>query len=238
MTFAALDVKTSQSDHWPSYISKDSHEITNAEMKETSGLLILAASETSATLLSGAIYYMLKNPEWLGKLQHELRTAFADESEITFASTAQLKILNAVIQETFRLYPPVPGSLPRVTPKEGALVAGTFIPGDTTIGIPQYPASRSSRNFTDPDKYAPERFLGDEKYASDKRQVIQPFSVGPRNCIGQSLAWAELRTILGRLVWNFEFEMLDTSRDWEKQQRVFILWSKPSLMVRLRTREA
>lgn len=207
-------------------------------MKETSGILILAGSETTATLLSGAVYYLLKNQEWLTKLQQEVRTAFASDTEITFTSTAQLKIMNAIIQETFRLYPPVPGALPRVTPKGGALVSGTFIPGDITIGIPQYAASRSSRNFTDPDKYAPERFLGAEKYASDKRQVIQPFSVGPRNCIGQSLAWAEMRTILARLVWNFEFEMLDTSRDWEKQQRVFVLWSKPSLMVRLRAREA
>ncbi|KAH7413772.1 cytochrome P450 monooxygenase-like protein [Phaeosphaeria sp. MPI-PUGE-AT-0046c] len=234
-----LNKKTDRKD-FLSYISKDSDErtITRDEMKETSGLLILAGSETSATLLSGAIYYLLKNPSWLKKLEHELRTAFANETEITFASTAQLKILNAVIQETFRLYPPVPGALPRVTPKGGALVAGTFIPGDITIGIPQYPASRSSHNFTDPDKYAPERFLGDDRYASDKRQVIQPFSTGPRNCIGQSLAWAEMRTILGRLVWNFEFQMLDTSKDWEKQQRVFVLWSKPSLMVRLRAREA
>lgn len=207
-------------------------------MKETSGLLILAGSETSATLLSGAVYYLLKNPEWLAKLQEELRIAFTKETEITFTSTSQLKIMNAIIQETFRLYPPVAGALPRVTPKGGALVSGIFIPGETTIGIPQYPASRSTRSFTDPDKYAPERFLGDEKYAADKRQVIQPFSVGPRNCIGQSLAWAEMRTILARLFWNFEFEMLDTSRDWEKQQRVFVLWSKPSLMVRLRVREA
>lgn len=207
-------------------------------MKETSGLLILAGSETSATLLSGAVYYLLKNPDWMTKLQKELRTAFATDDEITFKSTTQLRVLNAIIQETFRLYPPVPGALPRITPKQGALVAGTYVPGDITIGIPQYCASRSSRHFTDPDKYAPERFLGDEKYALDKRNVIQPFSVGGRSCIGQNLAWAEIRTILGRLVWNFELEMLDASQDWEKQQRVFVLWSKHSLMVRLRAREA
>lgn len=211
--------------------------ISNDEIKQTSGLVILAGSETSATLLSGAVYHLIKNPAWLKKLQDEIGTAFTEENQITFTSSSKLKVMNAVIQETFRLYPPAPGSLPRVSPKGGSMVAGTFVPPDTQIGVPQYPASRSSHNFTDPGKYAPERFLGDERYAHDKRAVIQPFSVGPRNCIGQNLAWAELRTILCRLIWNFDFEMLDSSRDWEKQ-RVFVLWDKPSLMVKLKARKS
>jgi cytochrome P450 len=211
--------------------------MSDEEIKETSGLIILAGSETSATVLSGAMYHLLQNPSWMTKLQDEVRTAFKTESELTFTSTSQLKILNAVINETFRVYPPIPGSLPRVSPKEGATVAGAYIPPGTKIGIPQYAAYRSSRNFTDPDTFAPERFLGDEKYAEDKRSVIQPFSTGPRNCIGKSLAYAEVRTILAKLVWTFDFEMMDTSRDWEKQ-KVFILWSKPSLMVKLKARES
>jgi cytochrome P450 len=142
------------------------------EMKETSASIVMAGSETTATLLSGAVYYLLKTPTWLKKLQDELGTAFQNESEITFTSTPQLKILNAIIHETFRLYPPVSIFLPRVVPKEGATVAGTFIPPDTKIGIPQYAAYRSSLNFKIPDIYAPERFLGDEKYADDKRSVL------------------------------------------------------------------
>ena len=210
--------------------------MTQDEIKATSGTLVIAGSETSATLLSGAIYYLLENPTWLSKLQLEVRTMFFTESQITFATTNLLKITNAVIHETFRLYPPVPIALPRVVPREGATVAGTYVPPDTKIGIPQYAANRSSRNFTNPEKYAPERFLGDGIYTNDKRSVIQPFSVGPRNCIGQNLAWAEIRTILARLVWHFDFEILDASRNWEKQ-KVFVLWEKPSLMVKLKVRQ-
>lgn len=221
----------------PSYVLKHNDErgMTRAEMNANSSILIMAGSETSATLLSGLVYYLLQNPIWLAKLQDEVRSTFTEEDQITFTSTSQLKIMTAIIQETFRVYPPVAGSMPRIVPKEGAVVAGTFIPGDTVIGIPQYVASRSSRNFTDPDKFAPERFLGDERYASDKRSVMQPFSVGPRNCIGQTLAWAEVRTILGRLIWNFDLELLDARKVWERQM-VFVLWSKPSLMVKLKAR--
>lgn len=214
----------------------DERGMTPAEIKQTSGTLIIAGSETSATLLSGAVYYLAKNPEWLAKVHQELHNTFTNESQISFASLSQLKIINAVIQETFRMYPPVPTSLPRVVPEKGATICGTYFPPDTRIGIAQYPAYRSSRNFKNPDAYKPERFLADEEYEDDKRSVIQPFSVGPRNCIGQNLAMAEIRTILARLVWHFDFMLEDNMSSWE-DQKVFILWEKPSLMVRLTARE-
>lgn len=151
----------------------------------TSGVLIIAGSETSATLLSGAMYYLLANPTWLHKLREELDGAFKTKSEITFAPLGQLKILNAVLTETFRMYPPVPVILPRATVQEGAMVCGTFIPKGTTIGVTSYAASRSSRNFKHPDVFAPQRHLNDPEFKDDNRSVIQPFSVGPRNCIGQ-----------------------------------------------------
>lgn len=46
-------------------------------------------------------------------------------------------------------------------------------------------AYHSEENFRDPDEFVPERFLGDERYKNDRFDVLQPFSYGPRNCIGQ-----------------------------------------------------
>ena len=37
--------------------------------------------------------------------------------------------------------------------------------------------------------------------------MVQPFSVGPRNCIGVNLAYAEIRLVLGRLLWNFDLQL-------------------------------
>lgn len=170
------------------------------------------------------------------KLRRELAATFKSESEISFASLSQLKVLNAVIQETFRIYPPAPSALPRVVPPAGAEVCGDALPPGTQVGISQYAMYHTSSHFTDPKVYAPERFLGAEQYAKDKRHVIQPFSVGPRNCIGQNLAWAEIRSILARLVWHFELELLEPEKRWE-DQKVFVLWQKPSLMVKLRARD-
>lgn len=174
----------------------------------TSGVLIIAGSETSATLLSGAVYYLLSNPTWLHRAREELDSAFKTESEITFGPLGQLKILNAILTETFRMYPPVPVMLPRTTIHEDAMVCGTFIPKGTTIGIPMYAASRSSHNFRHPDVFAPQRHLGDPEFEDDKRSAAQPFSVGPRNCIGQvrwfqfrSFGWYCLANHLMRRLW-------------------------------------
>lgn len=210
--------------------------ITVGEIERVAGLLIIAGSETSATTLSGALYYLLKNQDWIQKLLDELKENFKDESEMDFNSLGRMKVLNAIIWESLRVYPAVPTMLNRVSPAGGATICGEFVPPGTQLGIPMYAAFRSSRYWADPDKYDPARFMGDEKYAHDMRSEYQPFSVGPRNCIGQNLAMAEMRTILARLVWNFKMELEKPEEDWLGTNKVFILWDKPPLMVKLTAR--
>jgi hypothetical protein len=45
-----------------------------------------------------------------------------------------------------------------------------------------------------------------------------------------------MRSILARVLWHFDLELCDESRNWARQ-KVFILWDKPPLNVRLRARE-
>ena len=54
------------------------------------------------------------------------------------------------------------------------------------VGVPQFTAYTSERNFRDAEKFLPERWVkGVKGYESDDRKILQPFSVGPRNCIGR-----------------------------------------------------
>ncbi|KAF1978683.1 toxin biosynthesis cytochrome P450 monooxygenase [Bimuria novae-zelandiae CBS 107.79] len=206
--------------------------MTEPEIMKTSGTVIIAGSETSGTLLSGALYHLLKHPTWITKLQHEVDAA-AEVSGLSFASLAQLTVLHAIIQEVFRMYPPVPTILPRQTPVSGAIVNGIPFPSGISVGIVQYPANRSSQNFTDADIFAPERWLGHPHYQSDNLKVIQPFSVGSRNCLGQSLAKAEIKLILAHVVRSFDFELDERCHNWE-DQKVSILWEKKPLVIKLR----
>lgn len=66
----------------------------------------MAGSETTASLLSGVIYYLLKNPSVLEKLVKEIRSAFPTEEAITIASVSSLKYESAVLQEGLRIFPP------------------------------------------------------------------------------------------------------------------------------------
>ena len=48
-----------------------------------------------------------------------------------------------------------------------------------------------------------------------------------------SLAYAEMRLILAKVIFNFDLELVDKERDWMREQKVFALWEKPALEVRL-----
>ena len=111
----------------------DERRMGRKEIIANSRVLLTAGSETVATLLSGATYYLLQNPEFLHRVQSELRTVFEKEEEITLRSVSMpslLPYLEATIHETFRCYPSVPATLPRRTGPEGAVIDGKFVPGN------------------------------------------------------------------------------------------------------------
>ncbi len=171
-------------------------------------LLTLAGSETTATSLCGTTYLLLKNPETMEKLTREVRTRFSSPDEITGNAVSQLPYLNAVINESLRMYPPAASGLVRVVPPEGKHIAGHYVAGGVSLKVHSVVVSRgreltrgqslvevqpwsinhSSDNWTDPWKFNPDRFLRGEDEArktGDILEASQPFSWGPRNCIGR-----------------------------------------------------
>ncbi|GFF58286.1 probable sterigmatocystin biosynthesis P450 monooxygenase stcF [Aspergillus lentulus] len=217
--------------------------LTEEEMVANANILIIAGSETTATLLAGTIYFLLRNPDTLAKVVTEVRTTMKTETDITCNSAgAKLPYMLACIQESFRLYPPVPTGLQRMT-LDSMTIAGYDVPSGTKVSVHPMGASWSSLNFYAPDRFLPERWLPEVKsdptspFFCDKREVVQPFSVGPRNCIGRNLAFAEMRLILARLLWNFDLELCEESLSWV-DQRAYTIWEKPPLMCRLFLRGA
>lgn len=87
--------------------------------------------------------------------------------------------------------------------------------------------------WTQPEEFIPERWTGDKRFQNDQFDAMQPFSVGPRNCIGRNLAYAEMRLILARLLLDFDLTLAEDSRDWLASQKCYSLWDKPSLNVHL-----
>ena len=57
--------------------------------------------------------------------------------------------------------------------------------GQTAVSAPHYPMYVSPLNFKDPLDFVPERWMGDERYAGDRKAALQPFSNGARDCLGK-----------------------------------------------------
>ncbi len=102
--------------------------MTSDEIQGTSKTLIVAGSETSATTLASAIFYLTTNPETLAKLNAEIRGSFRDEGEISFAAVQKLSYLAAVIDETLRMHPPVATGFPRQAQPGGTVICGYYMP--------------------------------------------------------------------------------------------------------------
>ncbi|PYH78029.1 monooxygenase [Aspergillus uvarum CBS 121591] len=220
--------------------AKGSMTMSRAEIEATVDILISAGSETTATALTGTIQYLLRNPHTLAKLQAEVRGSLrsADEA-MSIAHTTTLPYLSAVLQEGLRMCPPAPSIRPRLVPAGGALISGGFVPAGTSVGIPPWTAFRSAANFGKPDDFIPERWLpatpegGGVAIHPHEVQAFQPFSYGPRDCLGRRLGWAELRVLLATLVWHFDWENRSPDARWEEQV-AFVMWEKQPLFLELK----
>lgn len=99
------------------------------EMITNGSTLIIAGSETTATLLAGVTYLLLKNPQVMRKLQEEVRGTFQSDDQITLENCNKLEYIHAVLTEALRMYPPVAGGLPRIVDAQGDMINGHWVPG-------------------------------------------------------------------------------------------------------------
>ncbi|KAF3037521.1 hypothetical protein E8E12_007436 [Didymella heteroderae] len=208
-------------------------KISKEEIEANMTLLIFAGSETTSSAMAAILTELLRNPGVLEKATKEVRSAFASEEDITAASVSKLEYLTAVIQEGIRMGPPAGIGVPRITPKEGAKILGQLVPGRTFVAVNQYPAFRSTRNFTSPDSFIPERFLVNSPFTADRLEAFEPFLVGRHKCIGQKLAWAIMRLTLARLLYAFNLEPTHNVPDFG-MQKTYIFWEKAPLKVNFR----
>ncbi|KAI0009516.1 cytochrome P450 ClCP1 [Xylariaceae sp. FL0662B] len=227
-----MELKVERPDFIEGLIRKKD-ELSVKEIAANAEALIGAGSESTATLLSGAVYALLTNPDHLQRLTNEVRSTFEKEEDITLTSVHRLEYVLACLNETLRYYPPVTNGMPRVTPKGGAVICGRHIPENTVVAIWHWAICHDTTLWTDPYEFHPERFLGEAKFANDKLDSLQPFSVGTRNCIGRNLSYAETRLILARLVYNFDMKLSENSKDWIGVQKAYLVWDPPALNVYL-----
>lgn len=103
--------------------------MTFEELASNAQVLILAGSETTATVLTATTYFLASNPETLKKVVNEVRSGFDSENEIDMHSVNKLTYMLACLNEGMRIFPPVINGTMRQIRPEGDDIIGHYIPG-------------------------------------------------------------------------------------------------------------
>jgi cytochrome P450 len=164
--------------------------LTDKDIREEAGNLIIAGSDTTAVTLTYLVWAVLKHPDLQSLLENEV-AGLSDE--LTKEELETAPILNSIIQETLRLYCAAPGALPRVVPKQGTMISGHYIPGDTVVSTQAYTNHRDPSAFSDPLKFDGLRFMDMDAMTAHQKASYMPWGGGSRTCIGKHLAYMELR---------------------------------------------
>uniref|UniRef100_A0A093VAB7 Tryprostatin B 6-hydroxylase n=1 Tax=Talaromyces marneffei PM1 TaxID=1077442 RepID=A0A093VAB7_TALMA len=208
--------------------AKDPETGEGLSMKELWGeanVLMVAGSDTTSTSIVATLFYLVRHTEAMKKLKEEVRSSFTDVEQIVSGPQLNdLVYLKACIDEAMRLSPAVPGSIPREAMEGGAEVDGVFLSAGSECGTPAFSIHRSPDYYREPLSYIPERWIegatcqthsGRQSWVTTKpeieaaRNAFCPFSIGPRGCIGKSMALMEMRITLARLLFLFDIELAD-----------------------------
>ncbi|KAI0539191.1 cytochrome P450 [Xylaria digitata] len=171
---------------------------------------IAAAGDTTAVTIAATLFYLLKNPEILKKLETELTDASIHEVP-AFAEVSKLPYLNAVIKESMRVFPVTSFPMERLVPAGGAEIAGMYFPEGTTVGCLPAAIHLNKDIFgEDVDVFRPERWLiSDREQLRIMEAAHMGFSRGKRNCIGQNIAMLSMKKVIPALINKFKLTLVD-----------------------------
>ena len=163
-------------------------------------LMMIAGYETSSGAIAWALYDIASNPAVQTKLHAELQSAgliqSASSRPVTWEDLS-LPYLNAIVKESARVHPVAASGTHRVANKD-TCIGGYQVPKGTMITIQPGAIHNSIHNWDDPMAFKPERWLEGGKGAENPAYL--PFSLGPRNCLGQNMAYVTVRVILLELL--------------------------------------
>ncbi|GLB37110.1 putative cytochrome p450 [Lyophyllum shimeji] len=223
------------------------------QVANDASLVIVAGSDTISPTLASLFYLIISNPVTYSRLQGEVDDRRVDINDV--AALAQLPYLNAVINETMRVIPPVLSGSTRspLIGSGGCAVGSHYIPEGTTAVVHTYTLHRDARNFSPfPESFIPERWLTADRQVALEPEVFKarghvvhnlaafiPFSYGPADCIGKRLAMQEMRAVACAVLRRFSLRFADgyDKATWEGDMCDHFVIKKPKLPVVLTLRQ-
>ncbi|KAJ3525056.1 hypothetical protein NM688_g8462 [Phlebia brevispora] len=173
-------------------------------------LALVAGSHTTSSVLANAIYLILCHPQVYGRLRRDIDAFYPPGDDAADPKYyAEIPYLDAVINETLRLFPAVPSGIQRapVVGTGDKMIGPYYLPEGSNVRVHVWSLHHDPRNFSRPDAFWPERWLiadgfkeGESTPSSEKfnhnLDAFVPFSYGPAHCVGKNLAMQEMRVFV------------------------------------------
>ncbi|CAF3672202.1 unnamed protein product [Rotaria sp. Silwood1] len=192
---------------------------SNCQIREETLAFILAGHETTSTLITWCLYVVMTNSEVYRACLQEVDHVLQDGTELDHHKLDQLQVIEAVIYETLRLYPPVPFFI-RQCIQEHIIGGGDSkqqpisVPRGVIVHINTYILHRLEKYWgMNADQFDYNRWLKNPETGVKPKLkhpfCYLPFSAGNRNCIGQHFALIEAKVILSLFFKYFTFKMVE-----------------------------
>jgi cytochrome P450 len=181
----------------------DGNAMTEQQVRDELVTFMLAGHETTANALAWLWYLLAENPEARDRLHVEVDAVVGDGA-LSAEAAESLPWTSACVQEALRLYPPA-WILEREAIADDE-VDGRRIPKGATLHLSIYSVHRDPRWWPDPERFDPERFLGDTD-RSRPRGAYLPFGAGRRVCIGQPFALLEATLIAATVAQRWQLDL-------------------------------
>ena len=172
---------------------EDGSPMADEEIHHELLTMLVAGHETTATALSWVTHRLTRHPLVLRRVQRELDEAFPD-GDVDPDRVQELEYLDAVIKETLRMHPVIPG-VGRVI-MEPTRIGGVDLPVGVMAGCSIYLAHFNPASWPEPERFDPARFLN----GRPSPYTYFPFGGGIRRCIGEAFALYEMKVVLATIL--------------------------------------
>ncbi len=166
---------------------------------------LIAGHETTSGLLSFALYFLMKNPEYFERARAEADEVLGTTAWPTYDQVHSLTYVSQVLEESLRLWPTAP--MFNRAPNDDTLLGDTYeVPAETAVTTLIPMLHRSTETFGDDAAEFDPAHMSAERKAELPQHAFKPFGTGMRACIGRQFALQEAALILGMVVQRFDIE--------------------------------
>jgi cytochrome P450 len=184
---------------------EDCRQMTDADLVGQATFLLYASYVTQASSMSWTAFLLAQHPQIMAELHEELRETLSGAPP-TLEQFERLPLLDAVVKEAMRLFPPVPRTIKRITaPVE---MGGHALKKGDRVVLSHYVTHHMPELYPDPERFNPHRWFR----IKPSQYEYLPFSAGPRACMGKGIANTMTKVALAMVLQRWRLRMVPDAR--------------------------